>query len=263
MRLLFIAPGLAFGLALGQVHERSNQDHEWAPASPSDFRGPCPMMNTLANHGYLQRDGKNITRENAIKALADGLNFNPTLSNIMFDQAIIANPEPNATYFTLDHLNKHNLLEHDASLSRTDAYFGNNHVFNETVFEETMRYWVEPVVDANMLANSKVARQLSSKAFNPTYTFTLVTEEFSLGEVVAPVIAFGDTEAVTVNRTLVEYFFKNERLPTALGWKRREDIVSLETILHATDTIRNATKLTTGSGTGVSKRKLTGNPHFG
>ncbi len=58
-----------------------------------------------------------------------------------------------------------------------------------------------------MLANAKVARQLSSKAFNPTYVFTLVTEEFSLGEVVAPVIAFGDTDTITVNRTLVEYFF--------------------------------------------------------
>lgn len=64
-------------------------------------RGPCPMMNTLANHGFLQRDGRNITRENAVNALREGLNFNPTLSNIMFDQAIIANPEPNATYFTL------------------------------------------------------------------------------------------------------------------------------------------------------------------
>ncbi|KAI0442789.1 Chloroperoxidase [Xylaria telfairii] len=263
MQFPLLAPTLTFGLALGHEHKRSDDGHAWAPASPRDFRGPCPMMNTLANHGYLQRDGRNITRENAIKALADGLNFNPTLANIMFDQAIIANPEPNATYFTLDHLNKHNLLEHDASLSRTDAFFGNNHVFNETVFEETMQYWVEPVIDAKMLANSKIARQLNSKAFNPTYTFTLVTEEFSLGEVVAPVIAFGDTEAVTVNRTLVEYFFKNERLPTELGWKKRDDIVSLETILHATDTIRNATKLTTGSGTSVSKRGPIRNPHFG
>ncbi|KAI0453869.1 hypothetical protein F5B21DRAFT_504956 [Xylaria acuta] len=109
----------------------------------------------------------------------------------------------------------------------------------------------------------KIARQLSSKAFNPTYTFTLVTEEFSLGEVVAPVIAFGNVEAITVNRTLAECFFRNERPPTALGWKKREEIVSLETILHATNTIRNATKLTTGSGTGVSKRRLTRNPHFG
>jgi hypothetical protein len=59
------------------------------------------MMNTLANHGFLQRDGRNITRENAIKALGDGLNFDASLATIMFDQAIIANPEPNATYFTL------------------------------------------------------------------------------------------------------------------------------------------------------------------
>ncbi|KAI1747061.1 Cloroperoxidase [Xylaria castorea] len=254
---------LTFGLVLGQVQDRSDNDHAWAPAGQTDFRGPCPMMNTLANHGYLQRDGRNITRENAVKALADGLNFNPTLSNVMFDQAIIANPEPNATYFTLDQLNVHNLLEHDASLSRSDAYFGNNHVFNETVFDETMRYWVGPVLDANMIANSKVGRQLSSKAFNPTYRFTSITEEFSLGEVVAPVIAFGDTEAVTVNRTLVEYFFKNERLPFALGWRKREDIVSLDTILKATSTIRNATSLITGSGTDASKRSLARNLHFG
>lgn len=59
------------------------------------------MMNTLANHGYLQRDGRNITRENAIKGLGDGLNFNSSLVEIMFDAAIGANPEPNATYFTL------------------------------------------------------------------------------------------------------------------------------------------------------------------
>jgi hypothetical protein len=198
------------------------------------------MMNTLANHGFLQRDGKNITRENAIKALGDGLNFNSSLVEVMFDAAIIANPEPNATYFTLDHLNQHNVLEHDASLryvvvlldrnpepgslsglpfpsdhkpnsltprSRSDAFFGNNHVFNETIFEETKKYWPEPVINASMLANAKVARQLTSKVSNPTYRFTLITEEFSLGEVIAPVVAFGDLATITVNRTLVEYFF--------------------------------------------------------
>ncbi|KAF2971576.1 heme-thiolate peroxidase [Xylaria multiplex] len=263
MQLPLLAPALLVGQVLGQTHDISRDDHAWAPAGPGDFRGPCPMMNTLANHGFIQRDGRNITRENAVNGLRDGLNFNPTLSNIMFDQAIIANPEPNATYFTLDQLNKHNLLEHDASLSRSDAYFGNNHVFNQTVFDETRKWWQGPIITASMLANSKVARQLSSKAFNPTYVFTLVTEEFSLGEVVAPVIAFGDTENVIVNRTLVEYFFENERLPTELGWTRREDAVSLETILHATDTIRNATRLYTEPINSLSKRKLGRNPHFG
>lgn len=59
------------------------------------------MMNTLANHGFLPRDGTNITKENAIFALNTGLNFDPSLGAIMWQQAIIANPMPNATFFTL------------------------------------------------------------------------------------------------------------------------------------------------------------------
>ncbi|KAI0427933.1 Chloroperoxidase [Xylaria sp. FL1042] len=264
MQLPTFALAVLFGHVAGQTLRDLEADHPWIPAGEGDFRGPCPMMNTLANHGFLQRDGRNITRENAVNALKEGLNFNPTLANIMFDQAIIANPEPNATYFTLDQLNKHNLLEHDASLSRSDAYFGNNHVFNQTVFDETKQWWVAPILNASMLANAKVARQLSSKAFNPTYVFTLVTEEFSLGEVVAPVIAFGDTSAITVNRTLVEYFFENERLPTSLGWKKTEEVVSLDTILYATGTIRNATSLFTESNASSSSRELRRrNLHFG
>jgi hypothetical protein len=58
-----------------------------------------------------------------------------------------------------------------------------------------------------MLANSKIARQINSKAFNPQYKFTSKTEQFSLGEVAAPVIAFGNSTSGEVNRTLVEYFF--------------------------------------------------------
>ena len=59
------------------------------------------MMNTLANHGFLPHDGRNITKANAVHALSAGLNFDPALASLMWDQAIIANPEPNATYFTL------------------------------------------------------------------------------------------------------------------------------------------------------------------
>ena len=58
-----------------------------------------------------------------------------------------------------------------------------------------------------MLANGKLARQVTSKAFNPNYTFTSTTEAFSLGEVAAPIIVFGDMKAGTVDRSFVEYFF--------------------------------------------------------
>jgi hypothetical protein len=68
-------------------------------------------------------------------------------------------------------------------------------------------YWTGTTLDANMLANSKLARQIDSKAFNPTYTFTETTEQFSLGEVAAPIIVFGDMQSGTVDRAMVEFFF--------------------------------------------------------
>jgi len=197
--------------------------HEWMAAGPNDcerplamlhiciltslVRGPCPMLNTLANHGFLPRDGRNFTQDNVVKGLKDGLNFNGSLGALMWEQAIIANPEPNATFFTLEQLNVHNLLEHDASLTRTDAAFGNNHLFNETVYNSSRQFWTEETVTAQMLANSKIFRQVESRATNPNYTFTASTEEFSLGEVAAPMIAFGSLEDGTVPRSLMEYFF--------------------------------------------------------
>lgn len=166
------------------------------------------MMNTLANHGYLPHDGRNLTEETVVGALKNGINFDEALGKLMYQMAVPVNPEPNATFFTLDQLNQHNVLEHDASLSRSDAFFGNNHVFNESIFEESIRYWSKDVLDANQLAMSKVSRQVSSKAFNPEYTFTTTTEAFSLGELAAPIIVFGDHASSTVNKTLVEFFFR-------------------------------------------------------
>ena len=53
------------------------------------------------SHGFLPHDGKNLTKEVVIAGLKGGLNFNESLGGLMFEQAIIVNPEPNATYFTL------------------------------------------------------------------------------------------------------------------------------------------------------------------
>ncbi|KAI1636249.1 Chloroperoxidase [Biscogniauxia mediterranea] len=237
---------LTISSAFAKPHYKRGSIEEWAPAGPDDFRGPCPMMNTLANHGYLPHSGKNLTKDVVVGALKEGLNFNETLGGIMFDQAVIANPEPNATFFTLDHLNRHNVLEHDASMSRSDAYFGNNHIFNQTIFDTTRAYWTAETLDAKMLANGKLFRQIESRSANPNYTFTATTEAFSLGEVSAPIIAFGDMDAGTVNRTLVEYFFENERLPAELGWVRKESEITLERIGSMSQLIQNATSLLTG-----------------
>ncbi|KAE8443282.1 hypothetical protein EG329_001998 [Mollisiaceae sp. DMI_Dod_QoI] len=246
-------------LATAKPHyerDSPNSTFEWVAAGPGDFRGPCPMMNTLANHGFLPRDGRNITLENAVFALTTGLNFNESIAKIMWQQAVIANPQPNATFFTLDNLNRHNVLEHDASMSRSDAFFGNNHVFNQTIFDTTTVYWTGETLDANMLANGKIARQITSKAFNPNYTFTSTTEAFSLGEVAAPILIFGDIQAGTVNRTLVEFFFENEKLPIELGWTKQATPITLDQVTSISQLINNATSLiTTAAPVQAAKRR--------
>lgn len=126
-----------------------------------------------------------------------------------------------------DNLNRHNVLEHDASLryvqaqypiayetptntpttSRSDAFFGNNHVFNQSVFDTSTVYWTTDILTPVQIANSKLARQVTSRAYNPEYTFSTTTEEFSLGEVAAPFIVFGTLQDPTVEKNLVTYFF--------------------------------------------------------
>lgn len=74
------------------------------------------MLNTLANHGFLPHSGKVITQNRTINALQTALNIDPALSLFLFQEALTTNPTPNATTFDLDDLDRHDILEHDASL---------------------------------------------------------------------------------------------------------------------------------------------------
>ncbi|KAL4869877.1 hypothetical protein BDV12DRAFT_184841 [Aspergillus spectabilis] len=244
------------------LHSHNSDPHAWKAAGLGDSRSPCPLLNTLANHNYIPRNGRGITGENLIDALTKALNLNGTLAEGMAAQALSANPDPNAESFTLDHLNQHNVVEHDASISRLDAYFGNPQPFSPSVFAQTRKYWTGSTVTAAMLANSKVARQLDSKAFNPEYSYTETVDQTSLSEVGGPILVFGDVEKGTVDREVMEYFFVNERLPTEMGWRASAEAIGPEHVEKVCGMIASAANLLTGSGesAGASKVKRT-NPH--
>ena len=74
-----------------------------------------------------------------------------------------------------------------------------------------------------MLANGKIARQLASKVTNPNYRFTESVEHFSLGEMAAPMLVFGDVASGTSNRSFFVYLIG--KAPTYLfidrKWKQR------------------------------------------
>ncbi|KAK3308975.1 Chloroperoxidase [Chaetomium strumarium] len=232
---------------------------QWEKPGASDVRGPCPFLNTFANHGFLPRSGKYITEKDLTNALSNAVNIEASAAQFLFDFAVGTNPEPNATWFSLDHLTRHNVLEHDASLSRVDNYFGHADVFNDKAFAETRSYWGD-VVDVQTGTAAIVGRIKTCNATNPQFSLSELGFDFILGETVAFISILGDAEKFTVDTRRVEYLFseyylncpapspllgdnttnlsmggwmtyiffplslspssENERLPTELGWKR-------------------------------------------
>lgn len=132
----------------------------WVPPGPGDVRSPCPMMNTLANHGFLPHNGKNLDIPTIIAALKTGINVGADFATVIGAAGILSVPNaPLATTFDLDDLNEHNFpIEHDASLSRADFYLdgGDNHSFNQSVFDTVLAYY-------NGMANTSISVAAKAK----------------------------------------------------------------------------------------------------
>lgn len=63
----------------------TDANHKYIAPGPTDRRGVCPAMNTLANHGYISRDGITTWAEagNAIQtALSFGYDLATAISAV-------------------------------------------------------------------------------------------------------------------------------------------------------------------------------------
>ena len=56
--------------------------------------------------------------------------------------ALQSSPNPLSSTFDLNDLDQHNFpIEHDASLSRQDAYFGIGYAFDQSIFNQVLAYF--------------------------------------------------------------------------------------------------------------------------
>jgi hypothetical protein len=79
----------------------------WEPAKLDDARAPCPMLNTLANHGILPHSGRKISKQMLLDALSGYLLLDAGVSSFLADQALKASYEVDGVqYFDLDALQK-------------------------------------------------------------------------------------------------------------------------------------------------------------
>jgi hypothetical protein len=200
------------------------------------------MLNTLSNHGYLPRDGKNIDVNTTIEALGTALNIDAALATFLYEEAITTDPlHPDVATFSLADLARHDILEHDASLSRVDYYFGNPQPFNQAAFDQTRSYWTGDIINLTMVANARYARVETSNNTNPTFSMSQLGLAFSYGESAAYVGILGDKVSGTVPKKFVEYLFENERLPFSLGWSKNNASFSQDDLRDLSTRIENLT----------------------
>ncbi|OJJ01936.1 hypothetical protein ASPVEDRAFT_28567 [Aspergillus versicolor CBS 583.65] len=223
--ILSLAVGLA-GCAVAYpeyLEGRSEwQAQEWIAPGPDDSRGPCPGLNTLANHGYLPRNGTGITLDILKDAMLEGFNIEHSDAELLFTQAIRTSPNwPLTLSFDLADLGRHGILEHDISLSRSDAYFADPNPFNETVWAETASYFTTPMITVDQLAKARMGRLATSKKSNPEFELSWLADGFSWGECASFFEIMADGTTGTVDKKYIEYWFRNERMPTEIGWQRR------------------------------------------
>ncbi|KAJ5495327.1 hypothetical protein N7539_000443 [Penicillium diatomitis] len=230
---------------LGASASALPKDHppvNWRPAGPSDTRGPCPMLNTLANQGFIPHHGRDLTEDEVVNGLKDSINLARDFSKTFYQAGLKTNLSPNATTFSLDDLSHHNILEHDASLSRRDYYSGNDHSFDQATFDQTRSYWQGDEIDVYHAALARQARVDTSNRTNPDFTFSEAAKGTTFIENSAYMLAFGDKTAGTVPKAWVEYFFQNEALPTELGWRRHDEEITSADLNDMSQRLAVATK---------------------
>ncbi|KAJ7790416.1 Cloroperoxidase, partial [Mycena olivaceomarginata] len=208
-----------------------------------DQRSPCPGLNTLANHGYLPRNGRDITVPHIMNASIGSPNYlySPTIPLMVFPRGIRISfrPWPIFSY-------SHNLIEHDASISRNDwgpDGTGDNLHFNEMVFSTLANSNPgKDYYDTTAVGQMQKERLEYSIATNPALVNT--EKEFHLRSAESSfyLSIFGDFSTGIAPKEYVNIFFREERLPIAEGWKKPALITAAIRSLIQTASAWNATQ---------------------
>ncbi|TFK18472.1 Cloroperoxidase [Coprinopsis marcescibilis] len=221
--------------------------HPFLAPVPGDQRGPCPGLNTLANHGYIPRDGV-ASPSQIISASMAGFNMDHGTArlatyvghilngNVVTDLLSIGgktdktgpDPPPPAS---VGGINTHGTVEGDSSLTRgkfcgcasqlADDFFGNNFNFNQEFFNQFTEFSARygngyyNLTVAHELRYHRIQQSINS---NPTFNFLGPRQITAFGESAFPILMFVDgrtTGALAghLSMSAAESFFKDGRYP--------------------------------------------------
>ncbi|KAF7359639.1 Cloroperoxidase [Mycena venus] len=222
-------------------------NHPFIAPGPNDMRGPCPAMNTLANHGYISRNG--ITSfEEIINGAGEAFNIDRDMAAGMAALNILTRGNPFVNKISIGLVSplvpplpgqidgpetqgiaKHGRVEGDGSMTRSDVHIGDNRNFNQTLWDEGLEVLAKfgddgpdgPATVFNLQAGIELVNQtlVSDQVLDPEVDrfsfwskYFLNTDSNGIDtDSVASVFANGTTKLAT--KRIITTFFMNQTFP--------------------------------------------------
>ncbi|KAL9614742.1 MAG: hypothetical protein Q9167_000811 [Letrouitia subvulpina] len=231
----------------------------YVPSKPTDLRSPCPAVNSLANHGYIPRSGRNVHAGQLHSAMYE-LGLSNVLASIFAyppfielpaDKSSSSEASPHraswwttlikpiayilrgfamrpagqtdgsgAAYLNLDQLARHNVVEHDVSFSRLDAGQGDNLSPQPHLIRDILSASSNgSTLTGTDFVELRKRRYARQKEDNKELVFGASQSQLASAEIALILKVFGNGKEVPLN--YVKAFFEEERLPREEGWKKR------------------------------------------
>jgi hypothetical protein len=167
------------------------------------------------------------------QALTEVYNVDPSFATTLASQGIQGVPHveagPNA--LNLDDLNKHDAIEHDASLTRLDAIQGDNHNVQPKLVDALLADATGEFLTVQSLAKSRGRREAESKAAgSPALSAKASTLAYGEAALLLQVLghlgtAKKDGSEFLVPKAAAKRWLLEEQLP--LDWKKPPYVISL------------------------------------
>ncbi|TPX67390.1 hypothetical protein SpCBS45565_g03842 [Spizellomyces sp. 'palustris'] len=194
---------------------------QWKPAGKTDARSPCPLLNALANHDILPHSGRDIDPTTLTSSLRKA-GIDPGISDrlVSITMGMTGRETPSGKVLDLDMLNEHNLIEHDASLTRSDSGVGDNSAVNKTLVEQLLAFSKDgKTIDYDDMAKLRRLRYRQSQATNKNLIYGAWQYLLASGEAVLLIETFGGKEQKIPIETARELLL-HERFPE--NWTPKE-----------------------------------------
>lgn len=146
-----------------------------------------------------------------------------------------------ATTLDLDHLNLHDAIEHDASLTRNDASQGDNHSLQPTLLDALIADASGEFLTPESVAKTRARREKESVS-KGSPKLTLKSQTLAYGEAALMLQAFGgssDQKSPKAPKEAVRKWFKEESLD---GYVKPVNKITTSSILSLATSLQSLAK---------------------